>query len=218
MPSIVVIAKLLTAGGDARQSVIDALDKVSKYSKANEPGVLRYMLTVPRDSLDDKSVYVFEEYADQAALDAHMGTKATADLIAYFGTNSSLFSGSPDIATCETSSSFARPECATATDPYIAYASIDYKEGTRDEALQGWKYVTSETQNNEPDTLGYGILKDKANTITINSVELYANETYFREVHAKSKAVQDNRAKYGEQVRTAFRLALLKHVAGYLHR
>ncbi|KAF2192395.1 hypothetical protein K469DRAFT_310876 [Zopfia rhizophila CBS 207.26] len=218
MPSIVVVGHLTAANKEARQTVVDAISKVAQFSKQNEEGVLRYAITHPRDTSDEKSVYVIEEYADQTALDSHMGSKAVTDLVAYFTANGSLFGGPPIVSTSETSSAFIRPEITKSNDPFIAYASIDYKEGTRAEALEGWKYVTSETQKNETDTLSYAILKDKENEITVSTVEVYANETYFRDVHAKSKTVTENRAKYGDQIRTAFRFALLKFVAGYLHK
>lgn len=41
--------------------VVNALTKVSIYSKQNEPEVLRYAIALPRDASDDKSVYVVEE-------------------------------------------------------------------------------------------------------------------------------------------------------------
>ncbi|KAF2735571.1 hypothetical protein EJ04DRAFT_511689 [Polyplosphaeria fusca] len=214
----VVIAKLNTANGEARQTVINALAKVQEFSKPNEPGVLRHATLVSRDPSDDKSLYVIEEYADQAAFDGHMAAKATTDLISNFEANPSLFAKPTEISMSDISSSFVRPECARAADPFVGYASIDYKEGTRDEALEGWKGVTSATQNNEPDTLSYAIVKDKGNSVSVHTFEVYASERYFKEVHATSEAVANNRAKYGDSVRTAFNLRLLKLVGGFLHR
>ncbi|KAF2476713.1 uncharacterized protein BDR25DRAFT_339625 [Lindgomyces ingoldianus] len=218
MPSIVVIGHLTAANKEARQTVLDALTKVSQYSKQSEPGVLRYAITVPRDVSDEKSIYVIEEYADQAVLDSHMGSKAVTDLIAFFTANGDLFGGATNVSTLETSSAFVRPEITKCNDPFMCYASIDYKESSRADALEGWRHVTSETQNNESDTLSYAILKDKTNEITISTIEAYANEAFFREVHAKSTHVQENRAKYGEGHRTAFRFAFVKMVAGYLYK
>lgn len=147
-----------------------------------------------------------------------MASQPVTDLIAYFGANPTLFVGAPDVATTETSSSFVRPEITKSGDPFITYASINYKEDTRDEALGGWKTVTLETQKNEPDTLGYVIAKDMGNSVTIKTLEVYASEKYFREVHAPSKAVTENKAKYGDDIRTSIKHAFLKLVAGYLHK
>ncbi|ORY09229.1 hypothetical protein BCR34DRAFT_487621 [Clohesyomyces aquaticus] len=219
MPSTVVVGHLTAANKGARQKIINAVTKVSQYSKQSEPGVLRYAVTIPRDASDETSVYVIEEYANQAALDAHMGCKAVTDLISDFTENgATLFGGATNVYTSETSSAFVRPEITQCSDPFIAYASIDYKEGSRAGALDGWKKVTSETQNNEAHTLGYAILKDKSNDKTVSTVEVYANETFFKEVHARSKAVADNKAKFGEGHRTAFKLTLLKLVAGYFYK
>jgi quinol monooxygenase YgiN len=147
-----------------------------------------------------------------------MAAKPTTDLVAYFTANPSFFSGAPDVAMTETSSSFVRSEIIKASDPYITYATITYKEGTREDALGGWKTVTSETQKNEPETLSYGIAKDKGSELVIKTLEVYANEKYFREVHAPSKAVAENKAKYGDQVRTSIKFAFLKFIGGYLHK
>ncbi|KAF2022344.1 hypothetical protein BU24DRAFT_417993 [Aaosphaeria arxii CBS 175.79] len=218
MPGIVVIAQLTTAGGEARQSVIDALSKVSAFSRDHEPGVVRYAIAVPRDATDEAAVWVVEEYTSQAAFDQHMGSKPVTDLIAYFTANPALFAGETKVAMTEPSSTFTRPEISNTEDPHFVYAAIDYKEGERDEALEGWKTVTSETQKNEPETLSYSILKDKGNSVTINTLEVYASEAYFKQVHVPSNAVKENRQKYGDEIRTSMKWAILKKVAGYLYK
>jgi quinol monooxygenase YgiN len=43
--------------------VIDALDKVSHFSKQSEPGTLRYATFVSRDETDERNIWVIEEYA-----------------------------------------------------------------------------------------------------------------------------------------------------------
>lgn len=159
---------------------------------------------------------MIEEYASQTALDAHMASKAVTDLIAFFGANPTLFGGAPTVTTSETSSAFTRPEAAKATDPFITYASIEYKEGKRAEALGGWKNVASETETNEPKTLSYNIYKNKDHPETIKTLEVYADQTYFKEVHVPSNAVQQNLKRYGNEIRVSLKHAFLKLVAGYL--
>lgn len=151
-------------------------------------------------------------------MDTHMAAKPTTDLVSYFTANPGFFSGAPDVAITESSSSFVRSETIQANDPYITYATITYKEGTREGALGGWKTVTSETQNNEPETLSYGIAKDQGSELVVRTLEVYTNENYFRNVHAPSKAVSENKAKYGDQIRTSIKFAFLKLVGGYLHK
>ena len=146
-----------------------------------------------------------------------MASKPVIELIEYCGANSTL-DGAPAVFTTETSSAFVRPEIIKSSDPFITYASIEYKEGKREEALEGWKNVTSETEKNEPDTLSYVIAKDKENAGTVKTLEVYASQAYFKEVHVPSKAVQENRVKYGDEIRISLNHAFLKLVAGYLHK
>ena len=66
MPSLFVIGHLKTSGGASRQTVVDALTAVSKYSAANEPGVYKFCVALPREG-DYKSVFAIEEYVYQSA-------------------------------------------------------------------------------------------------------------------------------------------------------
>ncbi|KAF2271420.1 uncharacterized protein EI97DRAFT_428239 [Westerdykella ornata] len=217
MPTTVVFTKFQTAGGAARQSVIDELGKLSDYVKENEGGCIRYAVTIPRDQNEGKSVYVIEEYTSQEALDAHTGSKAVAETLAYFQEKPALFSGPMEVAVTESSSAFSRSKIAEASDPFIAYAEIGYQDGTIHGALEGWSAVTKETQERESDSLAYYIVKDKENDVTIRTFEVYISEAYCRGVHFKNKAVFENRAKYGD-IRTYFRPVFLKLVAGWLGR
>jgi hypothetical protein len=60
MPSLFIVGHLKTAGGEARQKVVDALTNVANYSAAKEPGVLKFCVALPRDG-DEKSVFAIEE-------------------------------------------------------------------------------------------------------------------------------------------------------------
>lgn len=124
-------------------------------------------------------------------------------------------SGPPDVTTSDVSSAFTRPDVAKATDPWICYASIEYKEGKRAEALEGWKTVTSETEKLEPGTLSYGIHENKEHAETIKTIEVYADQEYFKKVHVTSKAVQENKEKYGDEIRVSLKHAFLKLVGGH---
>lgn len=81
MARILVAARLPTAGAEARQGVsipsradkrnthfdipkvIDHLKAAAKYSRELEPGVHKYMILVPQDQSDTKTVWAIEEYA-----------------------------------------------------------------------------------------------------------------------------------------------------------
>ncbi|KAF2691796.1 hypothetical protein K458DRAFT_473495 [Lentithecium fluviatile CBS 122367] len=211
-----VIAQLVAADKASRQKIIEALDKVSQWSKQNEPEVTRYAICIPRDEADGKPLWVIENYDSQEAFDSHMASKPVVDLITYFGANATLFGGEPTIATSELTASFTRPEAVNVADPFITYASIEYKDGKRVKALEGWKHVASETEKNEPSTLSYEIQKNKDHPETVKTIEVYRNIEYFKEVHIPSKAVQENKAKYGDETRVSLKHAFLKISAGYL--
>jgi hypothetical protein len=54
----------------------------------------------------------------------------------------------------EVTSSLIRDNITEYSDPYMAYATVGYKEGKREKKLKGWEKVTKETEKKEPDTLG----------------------------------------------------------------
>ncbi|KAF2000651.1 hypothetical protein P154DRAFT_563136 [Amniculicola lignicola CBS 123094] len=166
MPSIVVIAELKAATKEARQTIIGALANVGQYSKANEPGVTRWAVFLPRDISNETSIYAIEEYANQAAFEQHMGCKVVTDLIAFFTANGTLFGGEGVITTSETQTAFAKSELATANDPFISYTKI---EG-------GSEKASSAGSENVPGIMALSIAKDKANANTIHIVSIYADE------------------------------------------
>ena len=177
-------------------------------------GCLRRKLAVERVNFTaDQS-----RFKDQAAYDSHQASEPVQNLFKYFGENPSLISGEPHLSFAEASSTFTRPKITEHSDPFIVWAAINYKEGKRVEALEGWKTVTSETEKNEPETLSYSILADKGNELTINTVEIYASEDYFRKVHVPSNAVKVNKEKYGDEIRTGISWQQLKLVGGFLHK
>jgi quinol monooxygenase YgiN len=72
MPQIPVIAKLIARPGK-RDEVIAALSELVSEAE-NEPGTLVY--TVAADTGEDVTVWVFEVYADDAAIQAHISRDA----------------------------------------------------------------------------------------------------------------------------------------------
>ena len=62
MSSLVVVGVLTTTSKEARQKVIDQFSKIVEYSKENESGVIKYAITVQRDTSDETTVYAIEEY------------------------------------------------------------------------------------------------------------------------------------------------------------
>ena len=64
----------------------------------------------------------------------------------------------------------------------------------------------------------YSILKDTGHPETIRTVEIYASQEYFKEVHVPSKAVQENVKKYGTEIRVSVKHAFLEFQAGFFGR
>ena len=76
MPGILVAAELPTKGGEFREKVnpiqgasnlssnafqvLNHLSGISKYAREHEPGVSKYMICVPSDPTDAKTVWAFE--------------------------------------------------------------------------------------------------------------------------------------------------------------
>ena len=61
MSTLVVVGHLVATSKDARQKVLDQFSKIVDFSRSDEPGVLSYAITVPRDEKDETSIYAIEE-------------------------------------------------------------------------------------------------------------------------------------------------------------
>ncbi|EUC43459.1 hypothetical protein COCMIDRAFT_100727 [Bipolaris oryzae ATCC 44560] len=90
MTSIVTIARLVCKDTQTRQKAIEAFQKIIDYTTSNEPEVLQYVCALPYDDQAENEIYMIEEYANQAANDAHMAAKPVLDLIQLFGTGEVL--------------------------------------------------------------------------------------------------------------------------------
>ncbi|OAL52674.1 hypothetical protein IQ07DRAFT_678610 [Pyrenochaeta sp. DS3sAY3a] len=182
MPSIVVAAQLVTANEEARQKIIAALSSVSQFSKKSEPGVVRYAICVPRDEeADSSSVYVFEEYLTQSALDAHMASKPVQEeLIAYFGSNPTFFGGAPTIYTTTPVAAFERADILSARDPVIVFSS-----SLANEEAAG---TVQELQRAEG-VLGYGAYVDKEDGQAVKTIGVFESERAREQVAKKGEGV-----------------------------
>ncbi|OAG10740.1 uncharacterized protein CC84DRAFT_1203097 [Paraphaeosphaeria sporulosa] len=157
-------------------------------------------------------------YTSRAAFDAHMSIDPVKDMVGWLTSNPQNIDGEATVTISENYASFTRPEVLKVADPWICYASIEYKEGKRAEALEPWKHVTSETEKNETETLSYSILKDTGHPETIKTIEVYPSQEYFKEVHVPSEAVQENAKKYGNEIRLSLAHVFLRYQAGFLGR
>jgi len=82
-------------------------------------------------------------------------------------------------------------------NPWIVTAVIEYKEGKRQGALEGWKVVASETEKNEMGTLFYGVCEDTENANVARTLGIYESESFFKDVHAGRDAVRTNLSRFG---------------------
>ncbi|KAF2837369.1 hypothetical protein M501DRAFT_937871 [Patellaria atrata CBS 101060] len=216
MAPILVIGHLTTSTAEAREKIINALSQIMEYAKAKEPGVTKYCITVPQDTEDATSVFVIEEYADQAAFDSHMAPTVLAPILDIFQSEPGLLKSPPAVQTLEPVHGFTRAEIKD-VDPFIIIGNLTYKNGTIPQALEGWKSVATATENNETGTFVYSVAKDKVDPAVLVTVEVYQDERYLWDVHAPSDAVQSNKEKHGG-IRTGLQHTKLRRVAGYLHK
>ncbi|KAF2838035.1 hypothetical protein M501DRAFT_922014, partial [Patellaria atrata CBS 101060] len=121
MAPIVVIGHLITSTPSARRTLITELAKISFYSLASEPDVVKYAITVPRDPADETSIYVVEQYRTQAALTTHMSSPAVSSILSFFAANPSLLAGPGKVYTMDHQSGYTSPSAARASDAVIAF-------------------------------------------------------------------------------------------------
>ncbi|KAK4936923.1 hypothetical protein LTR10_022301 [Elasticomyces elasticus] len=215
MARIVTVGHLITSSNDARNRVIKALEQIAEYSGVNEPGVLTYAITVPRDD-DGTTIYVLEEYADKATSDAHLASHPVQTLISLF-TLQSVLKEAPTVYQLEPVYSFTKPEVMRATDPYIMFANISYKAGGATQSFPYWKAVSSTSENNEPGSLLYRLCREEGNADRLHTVEVYESKEYLWDIHAKSEQVRESVTKT-KDLRSGLVHAPLKMVGGFLHR
>lgn len=146
-----------------------------------------------------------------------MASPAVAGMGALFSSDPSLLQGAPTVHQLQSDAAFTRPTISDHASPYIVFATLNYKPGTRDTAIEGFAQVCRVSEKPEPGTLSYNILSNKSELDIIRTVEVYESESYLWDVHAKSDAVQGNGAAT-KDMRTNLELVFLKMVAGYFHR
>ncbi|KAJ9165538.1 hypothetical protein NKR19_g370 [Coniochaeta hoffmannii] len=81
--TIIDLTAVLTLNPGKLQRVLEEFDRISKFVKANEPGVLRYELTrgIPEKNGGADIVVIREIYASEAAQQSHLETPACQHFI-----------------------------------------------------------------------------------------------------------------------------------------
>jgi quinol monooxygenase YgiN len=214
--TIVTTAHLEFESKESRQKALSAFHKIVEYSRANEPGVLRYIVTLPIDDTKETEIYMIEEYVDKAASDAHLATLPVKDLIALFG-QPGILAGAPKVWNITPSIEYARPQLKSLTvesSPAVVMAHFGFKSGTLCHAVEGWKELISYAEKNEPQTLGYTIMEDKESS-ALRTVEVYESWDFVKDVHLKSEAVKLNGEQNGNDMTGDKGSAKLKPVDGF---
>ena len=112
---------------------------------------------------------------------------------------------------------FSRKELAQHADPYVTFAEIDYEHDTAAQSIPYWQAVAETGRESEPGTLAYGVLKDAKEKDKLFTVEVYESKEYLWDVHAKSKAVEEN-VKNTKDLRKGLKHQFLQLRAGFLHK
>jgi len=110
---------------------------------------------------------------------------------------------------------FTRPEINQHENPYILFATLNYKPGTADYAANGFSAVCRKTEKAEQGTLSYNILRDKDNENQVKTIEVYESEAYLWDPHASSQAVKSNQ-ELTKDMRIDRNLLFLRRITGYL--
>ncbi|KAJ4305776.1 hypothetical protein N0V90_001308 [Kalmusia sp. IMI 367209] len=203
-------------GSENVEKVLDAFHKIIEFTKPHEPDVLRYVVTLPAEDTTGTVLYMIEEYASQAASDAHLATQPVQDLIKLF-TTTSVLAQPPEVHTSTVAASKpCSPPPSISTSPAIVLAHFDYKPKTVAHALQGWTDVVDYVSKNEYWTRGYTVGEEKE-TNSVRTVETYESWDFLEKVHMKSEAIAKNREHNGKD-RVGQGAVRVVAVDGYLGR
>jgi len=102
-------------------------------------------------------------------------------------------------------------------DPYILYASLDYKPEAFNEGVKGWKEVVSNTEKTEDFVPVYMCLKDNNIKNRVRRVEVY-NDKHSFDKHCATAILGE---KMGDETRLKAKepeVAFLKKVSGYWYK
>ena len=124
----------------------------------------------------------------------------------------------PEIHTLPMSLSYTRPSIAECKVPFIVLAVFSFQSGQTGTALTGFKEFTDWCEQNEPGTLSYTTLEDKAAN-QLRTIEVYERKEFMYNVHLRSEAMKKNGEQNGH-LRVSDELSSVKcqKVVGWLYR
>jgi quinol monooxygenase YgiN len=147
-----------------------------------------------------------------------MATQGVKDMISFM-TSNPVLDGAPTVHMLEyvDGLEFSRPEVNKTSDPYFIVGQLVYKPDGLVKSLPYWAEVVKTSKADEPKTLAYGIAKDPKDANNLFTIEAYENEAALKDVHVKSKAIEES-IKNQKDLRESLQHTFLKFYAGYLHR
>jgi len=219
MASIIVVGTLSLSSPSARDRVLAEINTVSEYSRQNEHGVLKHSATVLRDDPTSTLLYVFEEYQNQAAFDAHLACPPVKRLLDWFESNPSLFAKQTVVLTLQPGCGMTRPSIVEKKDPFIVLTKTEFKDNREAElSFLRWKELRGSVERDEPGTLLYYVCADKSDKTKVYSVEAYESEGSWAINHEKAANVIANKGIDAVEGRTRLEVLALRKAGGYLAR
>ncbi|KAF2709913.1 hypothetical protein K504DRAFT_430016 [Pleomassaria siparia CBS 279.74] len=218
MSPIVTTARIVCKDRESRVKALDVFHKIVEFSEPNEPGVLRYVVTLPVEDTTGTVLYMIEEYASQEASDSHLSTAPVKALIELF-TTGDVLAGAPEVSTLPIVFNKTAKQAPSVSDnPAIILANFEYKSGTVSNAFKGWKSVVDYVSANEDGTRGYTVLADVDTRKEVRTVEVYDSWDFVENVHLKSPAIRANVEQNGKDRTDVKGAVRVKFVDGFLGR
>jgi quinol monooxygenase YgiN len=192
--------------------------EITEFSKENEKdGVSRYVTLYPLDASNETSLYMLEQYKDQAASDAHLIQAPVQKLLKFFGDESPLV-GAPEIHHLAPTIDARRPNITEAKPGMIfLFAHIGYTEGNLAKGLPILEELIHAARDTEPQFWGCTASKDEANN-TVRIVDMFESDEFYEGEHVKSAPI----AKFHKETTPLgngdFSAVKLKVIQGFLGR
>ncbi|KAK3395058.1 hypothetical protein B0H63DRAFT_533555 [Podospora didyma] len=218
-PPVFSITTFTTSSTALRDQLISRHDNISRWSCANEPGVAKYALAIPRGGGNNLTAYAIAEYDDDAALNKHLAAdEVSKTLLDWSKATPNLFAKDPTVQnlTVVDGTNFVKPEFAKAADPYIVVEAQTYLQGGLHHALEHWEEEVDASRQ-ENGTLAFGLYTDPANKNGLWIVAAYESEEYLTNTHAKSPTALEVE-EHTSGMRKSLQRTLLQKSGGFLYR
>ncbi|KIW03995.1 hypothetical protein, variant 2 [Verruconis gallopava] len=214
---IVTFAHLQAKDKASRDKLIEIFHEITEFSRANEnPGVSRYVTLIPTDTSNETSIYMLEQYRDQAACDSHFQQPPVQKLVKYM-TEESPLTGPPEVHNLNPTIDVRRPITDPQPGMLFLFAHIKYKPGKLSEALPHLKELILAVEKDEPEFWGCTACADTENEL-VRVVDMFESEKFYDEVHVKSAPIAKFHAANTPLTTGEFGFAKLKVVQGFLGR